>query len=201
MARSKAGKAAHAIIRPGKFMQAKADEEAAKEQLKNANRMRAEGFDLVNRLDWEPDYVSDLMPSYKKAESPVARSYLESLLTGTNPSSVQGTRLGADRLKAGAQAGFDQQFGGWDQLLARQRELEQETPWAPGKFAAPAVYKLPSPQGPQEPPYMAAARADPGGHTPEGNAALQQAWGIDDDYWKRLEEATGRPVPRTVGRG
>jgi hypothetical protein len=123
-------------------MEAKAAEEEAAENLKNAERLRAEGMDLAKQLNWEPDYVSDLMGPYQKAQSPVARSFLESLLTGANPSMVQGTRLGADRLRAGAQAQFDDQFGGWEQLLARQRELERQTPWAPGKFSAPAVMPL-----------------------------------------------------------
>ncbi|HYC44477.1 MAG TPA: hypothetical protein VED01_03235 [Burkholderiales bacterium] len=123
-------------------MQSKADEKAAAANLRNAERLRAEGMDLAKQLNWEPDYVSDIMPAYQKAQSPVSRAFLESILTGANPSMVSSTRHGADRLRRGAQAGFDQQFGGWEELLARQRAAEQAMPWAPGKFSAPAVMPL-----------------------------------------------------------
>lgn len=137
------GKAAFAVLRPGKFMEAKAAAEEADRNRADAERFRQEGMDLAAQLNWEPDLISDIMPAYRKAESPVARSFLESLLTGANPSSIPSTRLGADRLQRGAQARFDAQTGGWDELLARQRQLEQETPWAPGTYGgAPAVIPL-----------------------------------------------------------
>ena len=149
--KEKLGKAAFAMFRPGKYMQAQADQKAADKQVENAERLRQEGMDLTQQLNWEPDYVSDLMAPYQRTQSPVARSFLESLLTGANPSMVSSTRHGADRLRAGAQAGFDEQTGGWDSLLARQREIESQTPWAPKKFDAPAVLKLPQPQAPEPP--------------------------------------------------
>jgi len=189
--------AAFAIFRPGKFMESKAQRDAAEKDLANAEQMRSAAMELARRQNWEPHYVSDLMPDYKKAESPVARAFLESLLTGTNPSSVQSTRLGAARLKAGAQQGFDQQFGGWDKLIARQRELEQETPWAPKQIEGPAV----RPKGGEfvqsgvnrvadgggwagvggQARYSAEQiRADPSGRTPAGAAALQDMWGTSE---------------------
>jgi hypothetical protein len=167
----------------GKFITAKMDQKAADKQARNANRMRRESMDLVQRLNWEPDYVSDLAQPFKKAQSPVARSFLESLLTGANPSMVQSTRLGANRLQAGAQAGFDQQTGGWDELLARQREVEQQTPWAPKTYGhSPAVQKLP----PDTP-------APPGPSTPE------EAW-YPDEYLERLRAAGIEIDPRTGER-
>lgn len=198
---AKAGDIALGVLHPAKAIQVKAEKEAADKALKAARGLRKENLDLAGQLNWEPDYVSDIMPAYQRAQSPVARSFLESLLTGANPSMVQGTRLGADRLRAGAQANFDAQTGGWDALLARQREVERETPWAPGKFSAPAVQKLP--QQSKEPPWMGAVRKDPNGQTEAGAAALQEMWGFgpDDEYWDQLEAATGRPVPRTLGRG
>ena len=165
--KEKARKAGFAILRPGKFMQSLADEKAAAEQLKHAEEMRQESFDLANQLNWEPDYVSDLVQPYQKTQSPLARSFLESLLTGANPSMVSSTRHGANRLQAGAQARFDDQFGGWDQLLARQREVDKQTPWAPKTYGhAPAVVKLPEPQAPEAPA--------PVQFTPADTAALGQ---------------------------
>lgn len=136
-------KALFASHRPGKYMQAQADKKEADAQLKAAQQLRAEGMDLAKQLNWEPDYVSDIMPAYKKTSSPVSRAFLESVLTGANPSMVSSTRHGGDRLRAGAQAQFDQQFGGWDEILRRQREALQATPWAPGTYGgAPAVIPL-----------------------------------------------------------
>jgi hypothetical protein len=181
--KEKLGKATFAMFRPGKYMQSKADEKAAAAELANAERMRAEAFGIANQLNWEPDYVSDLVQPYQKAQSPVARSFLESLLTGANPSMVQSTRLGANRLQAGAQAGFDEQTGGWDQLLARQREADQQTPWAPKTYGhAPAVHKLPQAAPP--------AAAPPGPSTPE------EAW-YPDEYLERLRAAGIEIDPRT----
>lgn len=198
--REKAGNIALGVLHPAKAIQVRAEQKAAAEGLKAARDLRRENLGIVDQLNWEPDYVSDLVKPYQKAQSPVARSFLESLLTGANPSMVSSTRHGGDRLRAGAQARFDDQFGGWDALLARQREVERQTPWAPNTYGgAPAVHKLPPPA--PEPAWMGQVRADPNGRTPEGAAALQQMWGFDEDYWKRLEEAVGHPVDRTLGRG
>jgi hypothetical protein len=178
----KFGKGMFAVLRPGKFMESKANEKAAAAELANAERFRREGMDLAQRLNWEPDYVSDLMGPYQQTQSPVSRGFLESLLTGANPSMVQGTRLGSNRLKAGAQAQFDAQTGGFDQLLARQREVEKQTPWAPGKFAAPAVVRLPpDPPAPPAPPPI-----DKNASTPEDAARLAEAWGLPQDYVDQL---------------
>lgn len=149
--RERAGNAAYAIFRPGKFMQSKADQKEADRNRADAERFRQESMDLAKQLNWEPDYVSDLVGPYQRTQSPLARGFLESLLTGANPSMVSSTRQGADRLRAGAQAQFNDQFGGWDQLLERQRAAAEAQPWAPkGKFTAPAVVPLGgSVQGPQ----------------------------------------------------
>jgi hypothetical protein len=140
--RDRAGNAAFAIFRPGKFMESKAAGKQADQDRADAERFRQEAMDLSKQLSWEPDYVSDIMPNYQRAQSPLARSYLESMLTGANASSIPSTRPGAQQLRAGAQGQFDQQFGGWEQLLERQRAAERAMPWAPGKFSAPAVMPL-----------------------------------------------------------
>lgn len=86
--------------------------------------------DMAQNMDWEPEYASEHIGPYKRTESPVATAYLESFLTGTNQDGIQGTRAGANVKKADAQNGFNKQYGGWDALTARARELEKETPWA-----------------------------------------------------------------------
>lgn len=186
--KEKAGKAMFAMFRPGKYMQSKADEKQAAAELENANRMREEAFGIANQLNWEPDYVSDLVKPYQKAQSPLARSFLESLLTGANPSMVQSTRLGAPRLQAGAQSRFDEQTGGFDSLLARQREIEKQTPWAPGTYGhAPAVYKLPEPEPP--PPPAASKPIDKSGSTPESMGQVMDAWGITPEFEAQVHSA------------
>lgn len=196
--KEKFGKGVFALLRPGKYMQAKADEKAADEQAANAERMREESFDIANRLHWEPDYVSDLVKPYQKAESPLARSFLESLLTGANPSMVQSTRLGAPRLQAGAQHRFDGQFGGFDKLLERQRAIESrspwEQPWAQGTYGhAPAVHKLqdlgqpaPAAQGPTLADGTPLSSVDKNASTPEDAAHLSEAWGLPQEYTDKL---------------
>lgn len=123
-----------AAHRPGKYMEGKAAERQADQDRKDAEMFRQQSMDLAGQLNWEPDYVSDIMPTYQRAQSPLARAVLESILTGSNPSSVSSTRPGAAQLQAGAQGQFDQQFGGWDALLERQRAAEQATPWAAGTY-------------------------------------------------------------------
>lgn len=190
---SKLGNLAFGVIRPDKYMESQANKEAAAQQLKNAEEMRRGALNLTQQMNWQPNYVSDAIRPYQRAQSPVARSFLESLLTGANPSMVQSTRLGADRQKAAAQGAFNQQFGGWDQLEAQQRQLAQQTPWAVTPPQTP-VQKLPNDYAPEAP-------VDKSGSTPEAVAELQKRWGADDDYWKRLEAAVGHPVPHTFGRG
>lgn len=43
---------------------------------------------MAGGMPYEPQYVSNLTTPYQKSQSPVARSYLESMLTGTNPDLV-----------------------------------------------------------------------------------------------------------------
>jgi hypothetical protein len=177
----------------GKIIAAKMDQKSADKQLRNANRMRQESIDLAGQLNWEPDYVSDLVKPYQPAESPLARSFLESLLTGANPSMVQSTRLGANRLKAGAQAGFDDQFGGFDKLLERQRAIESRTPWeqpwAQGTYGhAPAVHKLPqqTPEPPRTSDGTLVSDVDKNASTPQDAANLSELWGLPQEYTDQL---------------
>lgn len=154
-------KALFATHRPGKYMEAKAAENQANQDREDAEMFRQQAMDLAKQLNWEPDYVSDIMPNYQRAQSPLARSYLESMLTGSNPNMVASTRNGAPQLRAAAQGQFDQQFGGWESLLERQRAAERATPWAPATYGhAPAVIPLGGIRvGPQ---VSAAKRAAPG---------------------------------------
>lgn len=142
------------VLVPHKAIEVRAQQKAAQQQLEEARRLRQQSLDLAQNLNWQPNYVSDAIKPYQRAQSPVARSFLESLLTGANPSMVQSTRLGADRQKAAAQGAFNQQFGGWDQLEAQQRQLARDTPWAVTPPENP-VQKLPAGYDPSATPSKA----------------------------------------------
>lgn len=120
-------------------IRANRSKKAAQQTKRDARELRQQGLDYAAGLDWEPELLSDHAPVYQRSQSPIADAFLQSLLTGQNPAAVQGTRQGAGRLKAGAQRSFDQSTGGFDALRARQREMEQATPWTPKPFTRPAV--------------------------------------------------------------
>lgn len=147
----KIGNVALGIIHPAKAIEVRAQQKAAQQQLEEARKLRQQSLDLTGKLNWQPKYVSDALRPYQRAQSPVARSFLESLLTGGNPSAVQSTRLGAGRQQAAAQHNFDQQFGGWDALEAQQRQLAQEAPWTVTPPQTP-VQKLPDNYAPSAGP-------------------------------------------------
>ena len=115
--------------------QMKADAKTSKQ----SKESRQQGLDLVGNMNWEPELTSDHVAPYQRSQSPVADSFLESMLTGQNPAAVQGTRLGADRAKAAATQGFNQSYGGFDALRQRQAAVRQATPWAVKPFDQPAI--------------------------------------------------------------
>lgn len=92
--------------------------ERAGERAKQAEKSY---WDRIEAANFEPEYASQHAPQFQKANSPVARAYLESFLTGSNPAAVQSTRLGAQFDKDAAQKKFNQAYGGWDKLGAEQR--------------------------------------------------------------------------------
>lgn len=108
----------------GKYKGAK---DASKEQRKLARETYERQQKAIDAHDWNPELVSERAPQYQRTESPVARGYLESFLTGTNPDAIQGTRAGAQFAKKDAQAAFNTQTGGWDALRAKQAELNDSS--------------------------------------------------------------------------
>jgi hypothetical protein len=97
----------------------------------------------INSVDWRPAYASEYTPTFKKAESPVARAYLESMLTGSNPAAIRPGAPGASVAKSLAQSQQNEMYGTPAQRVARQRQLEQETPYkvkAPQRRVEPKSY-------------------------------------------------------------
>jgi len=88
--------------------------------------------DKERALERDPTYVSELTGPYQRSQSPVARAYLESLLTGQNadaansPWSDPGDRNKAVLSSRGT-------FGAYDDLVARGVADRGKTPWAVSK--------------------------------------------------------------------
>jgi hypothetical protein len=79
----------------------------------------------VGSLDWEPTYASAQAPQMQVSESPVARSYLESLLTGNNPDLTMRNAPNADNTKMLQQQSKDQMYGTVPEMLAREAAEKQ----------------------------------------------------------------------------
>ena len=112
--------------------------EAARET-QRAREDRVRGLAMATDAEYDPFLVRDMIDPYQRSQSPVARGYLESFLTGVNPQAVQSTRATAPQQRAQLQQGFDQAYGGWDALRAKQREMEASTPWATKPLAREPV--------------------------------------------------------------
>lgn len=123
----------------GAAVAAKHKEKAAKRELSAARRDRELAVRMAAGANYEPDLISEHIGPYQRSQSPVARGYLESFLTGANPQAVQGVRAGAPKAQAAAQAAQTQAYGGWDELRAKQRAMEQSTPWDIKPFDKPIV--------------------------------------------------------------
>lgn len=106
----------------GGWVQANKNKQAAREAAQERDR-------LLNSLDWEPTLASENVPTYKKSESPIARSFLESLMTGDNPMMTAPGELNAKAVQGAQQRRTDQRWGTTDERVARQRQVMDETPW------------------------------------------------------------------------
>jgi hypothetical protein len=113
----------------GHGVQARKQLEATKVAQRRAEEDRERALWMAQNMDWSPEYASEHVGPFQRSESPVADAFLSSLLTGANPAAVQGTRAGAADQRAYRQQKFDRETGGWDALRARQREMQESTPW------------------------------------------------------------------------
>ena len=111
----------------GNFMESRANR-------KDARQAKKDNMEFAKTLDWEPMYASDVAPTFKRTESPVARSYIESFLMGNNPDSTFKGSINSGETRAAQQAAQNAMYGTPEARVARQRQIEQETPW---KVTAP----------------------------------------------------------------
>lgn len=106
----------------------------SKRQRKDAEKRYRELLATVQAQDWEPTYTADLFKnnqfggtaSFGRTQSPMARAYLESFLSGSNPNAMSSLMdpTGEQRTKAEAQ--FNNRYGGWDELAEKERELDSK---------------------------------------------------------------------------
>jgi hypothetical protein len=117
-----------------KGKQARLQLEAAKKAQTAAKEDRERSVFMAQQADWKPEYASDHVAPYQRSESPIADAFLNSFVSGDNASAIQGTRRGAPQMQAQAQQRSDQRFGNMDQLLAKEQQIQQSTPWAVQPF-------------------------------------------------------------------
>jgi hypothetical protein len=94
---------------------------------KRANDSQKDYWDRLQSLDTDYAQTVDSAPTFQVAESPVARAYLESFLTGSNPDAVMSTRHGSGAQEENARRNFERDFGGWEKLV-REGNAERGDP-------------------------------------------------------------------------
>lgn len=108
---------------------------------KLAEKDQKQRMAMIESLDWEPMYASQNVPTYQKTQSPVARSYLESFLLGSNPDAIREGSVNAGALKAGAQQRQNTMYGTPEARAQRSQQLLTETPWKVETPTRPVVDK------------------------------------------------------------
>lgn len=93
------------------------------------------------KMDFTPAYVGDSIGPYQRSSSPVARAYLESLITGQNKQAASSPWADPTAGQR-AENAFEKTYGPYDALVARGAHERTATPWktkTPGKVDASAV--------------------------------------------------------------
>lgn len=101
-----------------------------KRDKKAVEQERKRNLAMIKELDYEPMYASQTVPTFQKAKSPIARSYLESMLMGNNPDATFSGAPNAALTKQRQQASQNAMFGTPEQRMAQQRAANAATPWA-----------------------------------------------------------------------
>lgn len=101
------------FFRPWKTLDRKSRQEDEKKAMERQQIL----FDAMN---YEPMYAT------QRAQSPLARSYIESMLAGNNPDAISSTMPNADLLKQEATQSRDAMFGTPQELLAQGKALREQ---------------------------------------------------------------------------
>jgi hypothetical protein len=110
------------------------EKKAAKRNAEYAKQQQRAGMQLINELDYEPEYASNHVPTYQRSQSPVARAYLESFLSGDNPDTISPTAPNAIARRQAAQTRQNAMYGTPQERLAQQNAYFAQQPW---KVTAP----------------------------------------------------------------
>jgi hypothetical protein len=122
--------------------QAWGNRRGSKKTLEAEEKAREQGISLLDQLDWEPEYASQHVPTYQKTNSPIARSYLESLMLGQNPDATFEGATNARAIKAAQQRTTNNLYGDLGARAAQAAAVQQETPWKvtpPSRVIAPTA--------------------------------------------------------------
>lgn len=123
----------------------RANEAAAERSLNSYYNDKNKYLHALKNVDFQPAYVGDAVGPYKRSDSPAARAYLESMLTGDNPQAAA-SPWSTPSQQVATQQGFNQRYGGgYDALLARGKADRSTTPWAtdtPGEVDDSAIKKV-----------------------------------------------------------
>ena len=95
-----------------------------------ARRANEKGQQAFRAGNWNPAFASDNVPTYQRSQSPVARSFLESLVMGTNPAMVRSTAPNAGLQKQQMQQQENQMFGTPQERMELQQRIFRDQPWA-----------------------------------------------------------------------
>lgn len=93
------------------------------------------------KMDFTPAYVGDSIGPYQRSSSPVARAYLESLMTGQNKQAAASPWADPTAGQR-AENSFEKTYGPYEALVARGARERSATPWetkTPGAIDASAV--------------------------------------------------------------
>jgi hypothetical protein len=102
------------------------DKRRATQAFRDAQAEKAAQLEAEKKIDWTPAYQTDLVEPFKGTQSPAARAYLQSFMTGDSPllsdPSTELPSAGARR-----QQNFDQRFGSPDELLRQDAAARKQT--------------------------------------------------------------------------
>jgi len=126
------------------FGRANAQGQAEQKKTKQAETQRNEALTLLRNQQRDPYLAARSIPTYQRSQSPIADAFLESMLTGSNPQAIQGTRAGSTAARAGAQRTFDASTGGMDALRARQQAVMADVPWQLRRQSMPSQNRTPA---------------------------------------------------------
>lgn len=118
------------------IVNAVAGAKATKKNREAAENDRKQRMAMIESMDFEPMYASNTTPTFQRTQSPVARSYLESFLMGTNPNATFSGSPNAKAMQASQQRQENATFGTPQERAQRQQQILQETPW---KVVAPTT--------------------------------------------------------------